>query len=324
MAILTTITPPSTYDLIIALETTLGTAETTNTDFVRLPLDAAADISWGTGLLTDDTPRTGQQFARPDQRFANPSGSTHELAFSWPVNQIEGLDLLLASVTETAASPYSQLGNALQPVYQNGADTGIKLTAIINNGDGTEDRTMPGCVVTSLTLAASNDAAGARMVATGTLMTGFDVTIGASAVTASGTETAYQPGISDLTTITFDGNDVLIDSYSITFTYPMKPLGSTTGTLEPQLYSRAGVPEVTGEISLKLDANSSAAITTLENGGTIAIVFTGSNFGVTIPKADTPSYAPDLTLGDEKGAFVTIGFRGTADGAEAVYTVTTA
>lgn len=326
MAIDTSLRPGMKYAMYIASETTLGTEETLDANFVSLDLNTPVDVAWGTGLNVDDTPRTGQLVRRPTDYFATPTGSTHQVDWEWSPSHKEGVDLMLGMVSEDASSPYSVDGNFLPAVYVDGATTGSKATVIIKtpNAADANDRTLTGCVLSALTISGDNGTAGSRMVMSGTFVTGYDITQDASAVSPAGAETAYAPVIADLTTVTYDGNDLLLEGYSITFDYPFFPLGSQGAGLEPQMYSRGNLYALEGEITVKSDANTDAAITALENGTSsgIPIIFSGTNFGVTIAQAVVTGYTPDLT--NEKAGYVTLAFKAAADGAEALYTITTA
>ena len=322
MAIDPNVYPGQMFALYIAEEAALGTAETVDANFVSLDLNTPVDVSWGTGLNVDDTPRTGQLVSRPTDYFATPTGSTHEIDFEWAVSHKEGLDLLMNMISEDAASPYELAGTFLPPVYQDGVATGTPATVIVSNPNTDRDRTLPGCVLTELTLSIDNNTAGSRLVASGKLMSGYDVTIGANTVAPAGTETAYAPVVADMTTVTLGGSDLLLDSFNCTFGYGAIPLGSQGAGLEPELYAR-GIPLYTfeGEMIVKKDDNSAAALTLLENGGETAIIVTVSALGFTVTQAVITGYTPDLT--GDKGGFVTIAFSGRADGAELLYSIAT-
>lgn len=322
MAIVNEVYPGMLFGALIASESLLGTEETSGANFVNLDLNAVSDINWGDGLQVDDTPRTGQLISRPTDRFASNPGSTHSWNFDWAVSHQEGLDLLMQLISEDTSSPYEVIGTFVPPVYAHGAGTGEFATVIVTNPNTSRDRIMTGAMLTELTLAADNNTSGGRLRVSGTFVTGYNVTISGNSVSASGTETSFLPVLSDLTTVSFDGNDVLLDSFSVTIGYPAIPLGTQGADLEPQIYARS-LPNYTleGEIKVKKDTNSAGALTHLEAGTEVPIIFTGTDWGITVTQAVVTGYTPDLE--GEKGAFVTIAFSARADGAELLYSIAT-
>ncbi len=309
------------FNLLLASETTLGTAETDNAGYIEMALDSPADMSWASSILADDTQRTGQIVGRQTDYFATKAGATTTYAFDWMVEHQEGLQMIMQGITEDTATPYQVAGNFETPVYAHGATTGEKFTVIVSNPDDQADRTMTGAVLTELTLSAEAGTNGGRLRASGTFMSGYDVVIGASTVVASGTQTAFNPVLPELTTMTVDGNEVILENFSMTFTYPAAMKGTQGNEFEPSLIAR-GNPKyiMTGQVKVKLDANADAAQDALFIGADVPLIFTGATWGFTVTQAIITDYDVDLS---GAGAAVSIVFDAKATGSEVMFSIDT-
>lgn len=322
MALINSVYQGMLFNFLIAAETTLGSEETVDANFVSFALDSPVDMDWSTSIMVDDTQRTGQLVGKGTDYFATKAGATTSVGFSWIVAHEEGLQMLMQLISEDSATPYTLAGTFVPPVYAHGVDTGEKATVIIVNPDSARDRTMTGAILTELTLAADAGTAGGRLTASGTFMSGYDVVIGPSTVVASGTETEFLPVLPDLTVMTIGGNDTILESMSVTFTYPAAMIGTQGDSYEPQLVARANPKyEFSGEVTVKKDANSAAALTAMQAGSEIPLIFTGTDWGITVTQAVITGYTPDLT--NEKGALVTIAFSGRATAAELLFSIAT-
>jgi hypothetical protein len=162
------------------------------------------------------------------------------------------------------------------------------------------------------------------LIASGTFYTGYNVTVGASTATDSGTasETTFVKTIYDCTTKQIGaGVDVVCRSFDLTINYPAVRIGYQGGNAEPEGYSRSGEYSASGNISVKYDANSEPSLADFLAGSEKAISFgDGSTINFSLPQVIYTGSS--LSFDEEAGTFVDIPFSCVADGSEALYTIT--
>ena len=314
----------------------MGTAQSTNSEFVELDVVSVTDIDFTGGLVTDRTLRTGQQVKRLTDHFVSEKGASKTFSFEWVCSHKEGIQILLELISDgDVASPYAIAGNHEPATYSAGATTGALATVILKNLDSNkaagQDRTMQDAALTSLTFRMDSGTSGGRLIASGTFMTGHTVDTASSSVTPSGTETTFVKTLYDCTTKTIDGVACIVSSFEMTIANPCIRIGYDANG-DAEAYSRAGEVTCVGTMNVLYDENTDAFLATLlqnpaTTAGAVAPVLFSDNatigsgdFGFSIPQAVLTTH--NLTIeGAEEGMMLEVGFEGTADGAELLYNI---
>ena len=86
MAISGNVYSPKSFELLIAPQTTLGTAHTTSGDFRKYAVTSVSDIDFGSGLVADRTLRIGQQIKKNTDHYASQKGASCSFSFEWLVD----------------------------------------------------------------------------------------------------------------------------------------------------------------------------------------------------------------------------------------------
>lgn len=321
MAIDSNVYSSKQFELYIAPQTTMGTANSTNSDFVKLDLVSVNDVDFGGGLIQERTLRSGQQVKKSTDHYVSQKGATSTLEFEWVVSHKEGLALLMKMISEDTGTPFVLAGSFSPAVYNHGADTGQKATVIVSNPNTSDDRVMHSAVLTNLDLNFDSGSEGGRCVASGTFMSGYKPTVGTSSVAPGGTETAFVKTIYDFTTKTLGGSDVVAKSFSLSFGYPATRVGFQGANADAEQYARSGEYALSGTISVKYDQNTDQELGQFLAGSTRAIVMgDGSTINFSVPTVVYTGYTIDL--GDsEEGAFVEVPFEATADAGASLFSI---
>jgi hypothetical protein len=313
----------------------MGTAQTTDNQFVELDVASITDIDFTGGLVTDRTLRTGQQVKRLTDHYVSEKGATKTFSFEWVCSHKEGLSILLELISDgDVATPFALLGNHEPATYSAGATTGALATIILKNLDSNkeagQDRVMHDAALTSLTLSMDSGTSGGRLIASGTFMSGHTVNTANSGVAADGTETSFVKTLYDMTTKTIDGVAVIVNSFSLDITNPCVRVGyDATGDAEG--YSRAGEVTCVGSMNVLYNENSDAFLATvLQNpattAGAVAPVLFGDAaigsgaLGFSVPQAVLTSHTVSME-GAEEGMMLEVGFEGTALATEKLYEI---
>ena len=314
MAIDSNVYSSKQFELLIAPQSAMGTANSTNGDFMKLDLVNVSDVDWAGGLVQERNLRSGQQVKKLTDHYVSQKGASCSLSFEWVVSHKEGLIQLMKMISEDTSSPFAVTGEFAPATYSHSASTGQMATVIISNPNSSDDRTMHSAILTELTLSMDSGSEGGRLVASGSLYSGYRPTVGASSVTAGVSETAYIETIFDCTTKQLGGNDVVAKSCSITFAYPGVRVGFQGANGEAEQYGRSGEYMVSGSVSVKYDQNTDQELAGFLAGSTKAVRFgDNSSFDWNVPTAVYTGF--NLDLGDsEEGAFVEVPFEGTASG----------
>ena len=309
------------FELYIADQSAMGTANDTNGDFVKLDVVSVSDIDFGGGLVQERALRSGQQVKKLTDHYVSQKGASASLSFEWVVSHKEGLMQLMKMISEDTASAYEWAGNKGPASYEHGESTGEMATVIISNPNSSDDRVLHSAVLTELSLSMDSGSEGGRLVASGTFYSGYKPTVGASSVDPSGTETAFVKTIYDCTTKQLGGLDVVARSFNATFAYPALRVGYQGASGEAEQYGRSGEIVCSGSATVKYDSNSDGELAGFLAGSTKAVTFgDGSTIQVSVPTSVYTGF--NLDLGDsEEGVFVEIPFEGTASGAGNLYSV---
>ena len=329
MAINSSVYSSKQFELFIAPQTTMGTANTTNSEFVKLDLVNVNDVDFGGGLIQERNLRSGQQIKKSTDHYVSQKGATATLEFEWVVSHKEGLIQLMKMISEDTSSAFEVAGTFSPAVYNHSADTGQKATVIVSNPNTADDRVLHSAVLVALDLSMDSGSEGGRLVASGTFMSGYKPTVGSDSVGPSGTETPYVKTIFDCTTKRLGAdnasNDVVAKSFNLSFVYPATRVGFQGGSAEAEQYARSGEYALSGSISVKYDANSDGELSSFLSGATRAILIGdgGTAVDFSVPTAVYTGFT--LDLGDsEEGTFVEVPFEATADAGANLFSITVA
>jgi len=303
----------------------LGTNDVSGTLY-KLRLTEVNDIDFSAGFQTADVQRTGQRVMRPTDHIKINKGGTYTWSFDNLVIENEAvLQTLLQLVTEDSSPEGTAVltGNQSTVVYEEGASTGEYACVVISSPDADKDRLMFSSILQELTLSMSPDTNGGRLTASGTFFSGYQPVIGAEATSPDATAVNYTKGFFDCTTMSIGGDDVVLNSFSVTISNPAQRVGYSTVnsiTHEPSAYQRGGQITVTGTVSAKLDDNVTDTIVDFRTGNNVNIsIGDGSSIDFDIPTAKYTGYTHSNT---ESGVFIELPFMATADGSDALITIT--
>jgi hypothetical protein len=313
----------------------MGTAQSTNGEFVELDVATITDVDFTGGLVADRTLRTGQQVKRLTDHYVSEKGGTKSFGFEWVCSHKEGLIMLLEMISDgDVASPFAIAGNHEPATYSTAATTGALATVILKNLDSNkeagQDRVMQDAALTNLSLRMEAGTSGGRLIVSGTFMSGHTVSTASTSVVPSGTETTFVKTIYDCTTKTIDGVAVIVNSFSIDITNPCVRVGYDSNG-DAEAYSRAGEITCAGTMNVLYDENSDGFLATvLQNPATTAgavapILFgdaaIGSGaIGFSIPQAVLTSHSVSIE-GAEEGMMLEVGYEGTALAAQLLYNI---
>ena len=306
----------------------MGTAQSTNSEFVELDVASISDIDFTGGLVTDRTLRTGQQVKRLTDHYVSEKGATKTFSFEWICSHKEGVIMLLELISDgDVATPFTVLGTHEPQTYSSGATTGALATVVLKNLDSNkaagQDRVMHDAALTSLTFRMDAGSNGGQLIASGTFMSGHTIDTASTSISPDGTETTFIKTLYDCTTKTIDSLACVVSSFEMTINNPCVRVGYDANG-DAEAYSRAGEITCSGVMNVLYDENTDALLATvLQNPATTAgsvapVLFAdaaiGSGaIGFSIPQAVLTSH--NLTIeGAEEGMMVEIGFEGTADG----------
>jgi len=312
------------FELYIADQSVMGTANTTDADFIKLDVVSVSDVDFGGGLVQERNLRSGQQVKKLTDHYVSQKGASASVQFEWVVSHKEGLQQLMKMISEDTASAYEWAGNKSPASYEHGESTGEMATVIISNPNTGDDRVLHSAVLTELNLSLDSGSEGGRLVASGTFYSGYKPTLGADTVSPGGTETAFVKTIFDCTTKQLGGSDVVAKSFNVNFAFPAVRLGFQGASAEAEQYGRGGEVVCSGSASVKYDANTDGELAGFLAGSSKAVTFgDGSTINFSVPTSVYTGFNVDL--GDsEEGVFVEIPFEGTATGAGNLYSITVA
>tara|TARA_R100001463_G_scaffold32022_8_gene71955 strand:+ start:200 stop:1192 length:993 start_codon:yes stop_codon:yes gene_type:complete len=315
------------YEAYISLQSdALGTNDVSGTLYkIRIP--EVNDIDFSAGFQTADVERAGQRVLRPTDHIKIYKGGTFTWSFdNYVVENEAALQLLLQLVSEDASPEGTAqiLGNQPTVAYEQGATTGEYACVVLSSPDADKDRLMHSAILQELTLSMSPENNGGRLTASGTFFSGYQPVIGAEGTSPDATAVDFTKGFFDCTTSQLGGDDVVMNNFELTISNPATRVGyETVNSIagEPCAYNRGGQISVTGSVSVKLDDNTAQIITEDFLVGTSANISIGdgSSIDFDIP---TAKYTGHTQADTENGVFVELPFAATADGSNALVTIT--
>ena len=313
--------------------------------YMRLP--EISDIDFSAGYNTAVVERTGQRVIRPTDHITahsstNAAGGEYTWAWDNYVPENEALfHALMASIVENASPDATEAiaGTASTNTYDAGAASNFDLALQILSPDASEGRYMYGAICQDITLSWDATVNGGKLTTSGTLYSGYrpiiydnsGITVNATAQSAGG----WNLDIFQMDAITINpagGGAVALvcKAFNVTISNPAKRSGyeaiteaspGSTSTVfgQPEEYSRGGLIDVTGSITVKMNDNSVGLLNNWQRSDSCAIVFGdhatigSANCHIGIPTAKLTGFNKDYA--GEDGVFIEIPFQGTADGA---------
>ena len=215
-------------------------------------------------------------------------------------------------------------GNQGTVAYEQGATTGEYACLVLSSPDADKDRLMHSAILQELTLSMSPDNNGGLLTASGTFWSGYQPVVGAEGTSADATAVDWTKGFFDCTTSQVGGDDVVMSSFELTISNPATRVGyETVNSIagEPCAYMRGGQISVTGSVSVKLDDNVAQILTEDFLVGTSANISIGDGSAIDFD-IPTAKYTGHSHTNTDSGVFVELPFMGTADGSNALVTIT--
>ncbi|MFQ6609317.1 MAG: hypothetical protein ACE5D7_00815 [Fidelibacterota bacterium] len=336
MAISTNVYFGQEWRVGIAEESTFGTAITTQSNFKELEITAPPQIDFS-GVVRDQRKRAdGSRVLDSKDVYLSQVGGEGYTC------QIEGIltditaDLLLYGamqdiVSEAATSPYLKTFEWDNATDGDNSGSPFKFfTLDIDNPIAAESEELKTCVIKTLTISSDPGTNGGRASFSATFWTGFAPSRNLGTATDPTQWTA--PGTDYyvhqlLKTKTLGGSDLVVGSFSVNFENNVKRVGYDSSG-DPQAYVFGPTFDVTGDLSVKYDANTQNEIDyfiTNPEGGSAEralIIQWGNGTGNgTLKFLINAIYtgAPNKSF-EDKGTFVTIPWQGVTDQADGVGT----
>lgn len=328
----------SDFRVAIANETTFGTANTTQGEFYELHITDNAQVDWG-GLIRESVKRSnGKRVKDNKDVFVQTAGGTYTVSVSGVLTD-NTADLLLYGAiqdldSEDASTPFTKIfeldASTTQPDF--GADGGKFYTMLLSNPASGENIQLKSMVISSLTINGSAGDAGGRATFTATFFTGFPPTYAATATAASWVAPTTDYYIfQQASAKTVGGAAMVVNSFSFTVENGATRVGfDSSGHPETYALGLGDGYAVTGEMSVKYDANSKDFVDTFIANPTAgsaedAIVMEFGTSGADGHlKFDVNALytGNSLDFGNEAGVFVSLPFEGVDDGTNEAIEVT--
>ena len=328
----------SDFRVAIAQESTFGTANTTQGDFYELHITDNAQVDWG-GLIRESVKRSnGKRVKDNKDVFVQTAGGTYTVSVSGVLTD-NTADLLLYGaiqdlVSEAASTPFQKIfeldASTTQPDF--GGNAGKFYTMLLSNPASGENIQLKSMVISSLTINGSAGDAGGRATFTATFFTGFPPTYAATATAASWVAPTTDYYIfQQASAKTVGGAAMVVNSFSFTVENGATRVGfDSSGHPETYALGLGDGYAVTGEMSVKYDANSKDFVDTFIANPTAgsaedAIVMEFGTSGADGHlKFDVNALytGNSLDFGNEAGVFVSLPFEGVDDGTNEAIEVT--
>ena len=328
----------SDFRVAIAQEDTFGTANTTQGDFYELHITDNAQVDWG-GLIRESVKRSnGKRVKDNKDVFVQTAGGTYTVSVSGVLTD-NTADLLLYGAIQDLASegdstPFQKIfeldASTTQPDF--GANGGKFYTMLLSNPASGENIQLKSMVISSLAINGSAGDAGGRATFTATFFTGFPPTYGATATAASWVAPSTDYYIfQQASAKTINGAAMVVNSFSFTVENGATRVGfDSSGHPETYAMGLGDGYAVTGEMSVKYDANSKDFVDTFIANPTAGsaehavIMEFGTSGADGHLKFDVNALytGNSLDFGNEAGVFVSLPFEGVDDGTNEAIEVT--
>ena len=289
-------------------------------------LNGLNDIAWEGGYQRTELDRSGTRIRRHEDIINHYGSGTWTWDFDWTVDNEVGLQNLLNLIYPENANGADHASGFIIPAapvtttdLSHGATGAVNATAdiVIDNPVTAESRLMHSAILQTLTLSMDAGTDGGLLKATGQFMTGYKPSLQDcdSLVTNSeSTASDFAKGLFDITTHTVGGDDASVKTFSLTISNPATRVGFQGSSGEADGYSRNGMIDITGNITIKADTAAMEHIDAWQSNTLLPIVLNdGSTFAFDIPGAVQSGHALDMA---NEGVFVDIPFTATS-GADA-------
>tara|TARA_R100001244_G_scaffold89938_1_gene68312 strand:+ start:243 stop:1259 length:1017 start_codon:yes stop_codon:yes gene_type:complete len=286
-----------------------------NIDFRVVP--PVSDIDFTAGMQRSEIVRAGRRTLAAEDIIQHNGSGSYTWDFSYVADNEMACQNLLNLIYPGDGSVTGDLAIPAAPTvlsYAHGAATGNNRTAviIISNPEADEDRIMYSSILQNLTISMDmgTDAGIAQL--SGQFMSGYKPLIETNTVSAVTTNSDWQYGLFDCTTITIGGSAVTCKSFSLTIDNPAQRVGFQGSSGECDGYVRAGSLSVTGTMSVKLDSTTLDVLTAIYQANAVTPITCGdggTNISFSLTKCNISGFSPDLA---DEGAFVEITFTATS------------
>ena len=203
--------------------------------------------------------------------------------------------------------------------YSHGVDndlTGIVLLeADTVGGLSDHDHIMHSSILQNLTLSMDADVDGGRLHAAGQFMSGYKPIVKNSGITGAATASDFEKTIFSMGTRTIGGHaTTTMKAFSITISNPATRVGWQGTSGEADGYTRGGLFDISGSITVKYDDAMADALADWQGGTAYAILIEQSNTSFSIPSARMTGHNIDMA---DEGMFVEIPWTATTGAAGA-------
>lgn len=288
-------------------------------------LNGLNDIVWDAGYQRTELNRSGTRIRRAEDIINHYGSGVWTWDFDWTVDNEVGLQNLLNLIYPENANTAAHDNGFIIPAapstttYVHGAGGATNCTAdiVIKNPNDDEDRLMYSAVLQTLTLSMDATSEGGVLKATGQFMSGYKPALGDYDEKVSDSESTasdFQKGLFDFTTHTVGGDDASVKAFSLTISNPASRIGFQGSAGETDGYSRAGMIDVTGSITIKADDNAMEHLDLWQANTLIGVELDdGAQWDFSLPACHMSGHNMDMS---DEGVFVEIPFTVTS-GADA-------
>lgn len=321
--------------LAIARQAAFNTANTTQTEFIELALTNRPEVA-STPIIDETKRADGSAVASVNDRYVSQVGGEHTIPVEGVVTLDTVANLLFSSfmsiTSEADTSPNAKIFTFGTGVTPTSVQPNFPYTALIL--DPANNSALQDCVMRSLTFSQSSGANGGRLSFSGTLYSG--AIIDTTSVTATvgswvPAGTTYY-GLSNLDSPTIDigggALDVVVYGWSLTIDNGAKayPAFDTNGhALGMAVGAGTAGISITGELTVKYDANTKAAYDDFLANETLTITlpfYASTDTELKFVINARHKSQPTKDFGNDAGITITYNFEGIYSGSTAALVVT--
>ena len=292
--------------------------------FMRL--NDMSNINYDDAFTTATVSRSGRR-AYEDGDFIRHYGSgTWSFDFDYLVENNIMLETLVSLATGVADTTGTiTINSAVHDAHQNlshGYNSTIDPCGIVlieagtsNTGLSSSDQIMHSAILQNLTLAMDMGTDAGRLRASGQFMSGYRPLIKDAAVTGDTTLSNWEKGLFDFTTLSVGGHAVTCKAFSMTITNEASRVGWQGTSAETDGYTRGGLYDISGTITVKYDANMADALNEWVDSpstGHALALNDGSTWDISIPSARLTGHNIDFA---DEGMFVELPWTATTGAA---------
>ena len=307
-----------------------GDGSLADADFVSgtrlfMRLNQTAGINYDGAFQTASVLRSGRRAYEDGDLIRHYGSGVWTWDFDYLVENNIMLESLVSLVTGVADTTGTiTLNSSVHDAHEDlshGSTTADNVGIILleagtsTTGLDSDDQIMHSAVLQNLTLAMDMGTDGGRVHASGQFMSGYKPIIKNSAVTGATTASDHEKGLFDFTTLTLGGHAVTVSAFTMTISNPASRVGWQGTSAETDGYSRGGLFDISGSITVKYDANMADALgdwTANPSTGYAIALNDGSTWDISIPSARMTGHNIDFA---DEGMFVEIPWTATTGAA---------